>query len=456
MATRTQTFGALCALACGSLPALLLAYPGGADPGNTGPADGRSCARSGCHQTQANIGPGRINLALSGNGSYRAGETQTVTVTVEPNENTVRVYGFQASPRLASNTRSGSGGRLSVSSSNMEAFCASAVPTSQRAECSISDLLSFAGHTDPIESNTFSFDWTPPDNATGDIQLFIAVNGANGNGRNDPGDRIYTTDVTIRPAGSNPPPATATISSVVNAASGSADTGIASNTLFAITGANLTPVNVTRDWSATVGSGQAPTSLEDVSVKVNGRDAFVTLVSRRDGEGSLIHVIAPEDDATGDVPVEVRTPDGTTVTTTIRRAAVAPALYAFDSEGRRFVSATAASPFAVIAPGAVTLPGARAARPGEYVTLTGTGFGVTSPAQAAGAVPQFAVIEPKPQVTIGGRAVPDAEVEAYVFKAVGQVFLSVRVPEALDTGEHEVVVRVRDVAAPTALLSVRR
>src|SRR5438128_772054 len=79
--------------------------------------------------------------------------------------------------------------------------------------------------------NTFQFDWTPPATDVGNIILYAAGNAANGNDV-ETGDHIYTTTLTLTPAGAggNKP----TITSVVNG--GSFQPGIAGNTYVSILG----------------------------------------------------------------------------------------------------------------------------------------------------------------------------------------------------------------------------
>jgi uncharacterized protein (TIGR03437 family) len=158
---------------------------------------------------------------------------------------------------------------------------------------------------------------------------------------------------------------------VVNGAS--FQEGISPGSWFSIQGSNLSAT--AREWRASDFTGnKLPTSLDGVSVKVNGKNALIAYVS--DGQ---INALAPDDDTTGNVSVIVSTPAGTGTTST-RLARYSPAFFLFSPSNRRYLAAVHADGTYLGAPnlfGAVVTT--RPARPGDRILLFGTGFGPTSP-----------------------------------------------------------------------------
>ena len=83
----------------------LMARSAGAPQGVTGaPGDG-ICTN--CHRTNAlNSGPGKLTVTFSDGTSYTPGKQQKVTVKIEDPD---KRWGFEASPRVASDTTKGAG-----------------------------------------------------------------------------------------------------------------------------------------------------------------------------------------------------------------------------------------------------------------------------------------------------------------------------------------------------------
>ena len=97
------------------------------------------------------------------------------------------------------------------------------------------------------------------------------------------------------------------------------------------------------------------------------------------------------------------------------------------------------------------------ARPGEEITISAAGLGVTNPAVAGGAVPPPGVtarVELMPTVTIGGRnaTVRDAVLTPDV---VGVYRIAVQVPAGLDAGNQDVEIEQNGVVSNRAVISVR-
>ena len=263
----------------------------------------------------------------------------------------------------------------------------------------------------------------------GPITFYVAMNAANGDGTNR-GDRIYTTSVTLTPAGGPgprpqrahdfgrgqrrefPPPASAAGSWVT------------------IQGTNL--ATATRTWRADeIVNGALPTSLDGVSVKINGKDASVYFISP-----TQINVQAPSDTAQGDVQVTVTNAAGTSAAATAQLQSFSPAFFLWDG---KYAVATRPD-FSWVGkpglfPGTTTTP----AKPGDVIVLWGTGFGSTNPEMPAGkAVDRTAVLANNPAVRVGG-AGADFLGGALTPGAAGLYQIVVKIPDSAPDGDIPVV-----------------
>jgi uncharacterized protein (TIGR03437 family) len=151
-----------------------------------------------------------------------------------------------------------------------------------------------------------------------------------------------------------------------------------------------------------------------------------------------LNVQVPSDEAVGPVQVQVTTPHGT-ATTTAQMQALAPGLFLFDRENRRYVAAQHASDYGLV--GKVGLyPASTPAKPGEIVILYGTGLGPTNPPLPTGRViTEPARLANPVQVRIGGLP---ADVLWAGLSAPGLYQFNVKIPEALPDGDHAVLVVV--------------
>jgi uncharacterized protein (TIGR03118 family) len=232
------------------------------------------------------------------------------------------------------------------------------------------------------------------------------------------------------------------ITSVVNAASGSA--AIASNTYISIYGTDLAPI--TRNWTNSDFSGTSlPTSLDGVSVTVDGKPAFVYYISPKQ-----IDVLTPVDTSTITVPVVVTDNGLVSAPSTANLNAYSPAFFLLKDN----LSVAAVHSSGAIV-GATTLyAGASTpAAPGETITIFGTGFGPTNPAFTNGAIVAAPLtVATAPTVTIGGLA---ATVVYAGLVSAGVYQLDVVVPLATPAGNAAVVALTGGVASSsTAIVTV--
>jgi uncharacterized protein (TIGR03437 family) len=214
------------------------------------------------------------------------------------------------------------------------------------------------------------------------------------------------------------------ISAVVNGAS--FGTTISSGGWATILGTNLA-------GSTVVASGHdatMPTSLDGVSVDIDGQPAFVYFASP-----NQINVILPDDPTNGGVSVQTNNQGASSNIVTADKEDFGPSLFLFTP---RYPAAVHANGVylgpANLLSGVVTQP----AQPGEVILLYGTGFGAADPAVAAGQLLTNAASPAQPvTATVGG--VP-AEVHGYlVYPGVYQFNLTV--PQ-LPSGDATLVLSV--------------
>lgn len=235
-----------------------------------------------------------------------------------------------------------------------------------------------------------------------------------------------------------------TIGSVINAASG--QPAIASATFVSIFGSNL--ATMTDTWSNFSG-GDLPTSLDGVKVTIDGMPAYVAFIS-----SAQINVIAPDDPATGMVPVVVTNAQGTSNAFMVNKQAIAPALFAYGQEGGSYAVVQSALSYEAIAPPGLlgkTVNTFRAV-PYENVILWATGLGPTNPPQPtlqvlSAPVPLAASL----QITIGGQQVTPQFV-GLVYSGVYQINL--QIPQ-LPSGDATITLSVNGVAANSPLVPIQ-
>ena len=228
-----------------------------------------------------------------------------------------------------------------------------------------------------------------------------------------------------------------TVTSVVNA--GSYQPGIASGAWISIFGTNLS--QSTYGWQASdIVNGALPTTLQNVSVTVNGLPAYVDYVSP-----TQINALAPDDVTLGPVPVQVTTAGAASNAVTVQKSLFAPAFLTFDGTHVAALHADY-SPIGApnLLPGVVTTP----ANPGETILLYGVGFGPANPPQPSGQlVTTAAPLANGVQVTIGGQT---ASVAFAGLTGSGLYQFNATVPN-LPNGDAAVVASIGGLATQTGV-----
>ena len=182
-----------------------------------------------------------------------------------------------------------------------------------------------------------------------------------------------------------PPPA---ITSVLNGASFLA--GIEAGSWAMIQGANL--ANTTRTWTTADFDGDnLPTSLDGVSVTIDGEPAYVYYISP-----TQINVLVPSDSTTGTVNAVVDNNGAVSAPGTAQLQTYAPAF---------FVNPATNLAFASRLPDYTAVTSSTPAHPGDTLVLWATGFGPTTPPAPAGTIVSGVPVAPTPAITVGGIAV---------------------------------------------------
>ena len=441
-----------------AIPVLIYANASGPDPGLAGvPNEAGTCAV--CHgsgTSSINTKGGSVTVTLPNGNTYVPGQVHHLVVTVA--DPTARRWGFQLTARVAANTSTQAGGFKSTDSNtqvicsntqlrtaqpNTTGTCGATVPLMYVEQTTSGTRLGTTG------SVTFAFDWTPPASDAGKITLYVAANAANGNNQDDTGDHVYTATYSLTAGTSAPQP---TISAVVNGATFAA--GIEAGSWVTIQGKDLTtaascnassPGPGCRTWSSSDFTNGTPTSLDNVSVSIGGKAAFVYYISP-----TQINVQAPDINA-GDVAVTVTNVNGTSNSVTVTAADFAPGFF----QAGQYAIATHQNG-TLVAPASV-IAGATPAARGETVILWGTGFGPVSPSVPAGQTSSQAIgsalayANAPPNITIGG--VTATTVGAALNpSALGLYQIAVTVPGGAQSGDQPIVANSAGKTSPANVL----
>jgi uncharacterized protein (TIGR03437 family) len=230
----------------------------------------------------------------------------------------------------------------------------------------------------------------------------------------------------------------------------------APNLYVSIFGSNLS--TTTRTWTATdfKNGTQMPTSLDGVSVTVNGTPAYVEYVSP-----SQLNIITPDiPPSPSGMAVVVNVPNQQPVTAWIGMSSLAPALFTWQTgtpDTGKYVVAQHSDYSNVgkagLFPnqsGSFTTP----AKPGETIILYGTGFGPTNPAITPGIMTDKTYpISPLPTATIGGQP---AQVQfAGLIATLSQIYqVNVTIPTNVGIGDQPLILNVNGTPSATGTITV--
>jgi uncharacterized protein (TIGR03437 family) len=384
-----------------------------------------------------------VEILLPNGPTYTPGVKQHLMVRVsDPDQ---KRWGFELTARLNSDLANGQAGDFNPTDNFTQVICDNGAskpcPTA-------SSRVQFIEHTvdgtrlGTSSGATFEFDWTPPTTDSGPVTLYAAGNAANGNG-SFTGDHIYTANVQLAVAGSGSTSQKPLITNngVVNAAS--FQPVIAPNSWITILGSNL--AGSARLWRADeIQNGKLPTSLDNVSVTVNGKAASVEYISP-----TQLNALAPDDTASGLVPVQVTTSSGTSDPVMVQMQQPSPGFFLYDG---KYLAATHADSKAIGKAGLfpafpnLTTP----AKPGEIVIMYATGCGATSPVMPSGQLAtDVAPLVNQPKISIGG--LPATVQFAGMIPGYAGLFqFNVEVPAAIGDGDQAVVAELNGISSPSS------
>ena len=462
MERKRKLFLAKTAVVAGAVPFLIWAHEYGPDAGYSGvPGEFGTCTAAGCHTGTTNnpANKGSVAINFPNGNTYTPGVRQHLTVTIADPAATQRAWGFQLTARQAGSTTS-MAGSFASDDANTGVQCAAVtnpandlgqlLTQGQTQVCPANKTLSYIEHTLPgytatkgmTGSATYQFDWTPPATNVGNITFYVAGNAANGDLTSN-GDHIYATTVTVTPASTANAPAISD-NGVVSGASFAS--GIVPLSWVTIQGTNL--ASTTDNWNDAIVNGQLPATLDNVSVSIGGKPAYVNYISP-----TQINVLAPDVGA-GSMSVTVTNSGVTSSAVTATSQTVGPAFFLWAG---KYAVATRQDFSWAVANGTFPTVATAPAKPGDVIILWGTGFGPTTPAAPVGVVvPSSATYSTSSPVTVtvgGTNATVYGAALAPGFAGLYQV--AIQIPASAPNGDLPVVATINGAQSPaTTLITV--
>jgi uncharacterized protein (TIGR03437 family) len=399
MQRQRKIFWAKTAVIFSAVPLLIWAHEYGPDPGYCNvPNELGTCLNIGCHVGPAlNSAGGSVTVTFPNGLTYTPGVKQHLVVTISDPATSQGAWGFQLTPRLASNTAT-MAGSVASSDANTLVMCADAnfftefavdYVAGQAQTCPSNAkppfVLTYIEHSlqgytatlGTLKSATYQFDWTPPATNQGNVTIYIAGNaGPLAGAPTQNNAHIYTNTYTLTPASSAPSP---TVTKVVSASGFGGFSTIAPGTYIEITGTNL--ASDTRIWAGTDFNGNnAPQSLDNTSVSIGGQSAFVYYISP-----TQVNALVPGGVVSGTQQLTVTAGGATSAAFNVNVAALEPGLLALPQSpwlnGSKQYVVAQGQDGAFILPAGTTIQGytVRPAKPNETLTIYGIGFGPVNP-----------------------------------------------------------------------------
>ena len=420
--------------------------------GYTGaPSDhgGQDCST--CHSSYgpANSDPAgslRVNIE-----DYIPTEPQTIHIIVQHPD--ADRWGFQITIREQSEETLSSGVFTITDPTDTQVACDNGTQYGSNAPCNGTIVRQFAEHLNAPRGTggtAFEFDvsWMPPPEEVGRLHVYVSAVAANGDGT-PLGDRVYTVVKTLNNAGTCDFTKAAVLQTISNGAS--FQPAFSSNGMITVFGSGFQTSGRAR--TAGLGdfvNGAFPTELGCVGVEVTGPglsqpvDLPIAFV-----DPTQINAQMPEFVGTGPVGVTVILNPGamnaisSAIGTFNTLEAFAPAFFLFSNSTS--IAAEEATTGSIVADSSV-VAGASPAKPGDIVSVYGTGFGATNPATAAGQIPSAAATLANPvtvqigDVTLGSSDVLYAGLTPGSISGLYQ--FNVRIPASTPNGDIPVTIAI--------------
>ena len=276
-----------------------------------------------------------------------------------------------------------------------------------------------------------------------DVQVPKLASGLEFLGLQTGSERVDLIQIWVAAAGTALP-GLPVITGVSNAAGG--QPGVSPGSFISIYGTNLTPVS--DSWSNSIANGQLPTQLDGVSVTIGGKPAYIAQMI-----ATQINAQVP-DLAFGSMQVVVTTPSGSSSAYTVNAQQYGPAFWPWPGS-----QPVATHPDYTIAakngtfPGTTTMP----AKPGEVITLWGTGFGPVTPSVPAGQVPgQYADAMTTNPVTVSLNGTSVTVLGAALSAYPGDYQVAIQIPASIPNGDYTLAATIGGVSTPTVLFTVQQ
>jgi uncharacterized protein (TIGR03437 family) len=430
-------------LLCALLPAALLAERVAPSIRFAGaPTDGgQNCST--CHNAKSD-GLGSLSVSVS---DYTPNTQQIIKVVVQ--HPLAARSGFQITIRQVSDETKEAG--TFSGADPVQVRCDDGSQFGSPAPCN--GLREFAEHLNaPLMINgAFEYDvpWMPPGNEVGELHVYVSAVAANGDGTAG-GDQVYTTVKTIAAVGGCALNKKPTLQTALNGASFQAP--FSSNAMISIFGLGFEVSGRTR----TAGLGDLvnnafPTTLGCVAVQVSGPGIPQpgVLLPIAYVQPDQINAQAPQFTGTGPVMLTVIINPGkpnelrSDVGTLNAQQAFAPAFFVFPNS--KSIAAQFGNSSAIVANPSV-VAGARPAKPGEIITLYGTGFGDTSPSLGPGQIATVAASLTNSVTVVIGNITLAAQDVLYAGLSPGSISglyqFNVRVPAAAPDGDNPVTITI--------------
>ena len=224
-------------------------------------------------------------------------------------------------------------------------------------------------------------------------------------------------------------------SNIVNAGTPGAEIG--PNTFISILGGSLAPT--TRSWASTDFNGTSlPTSLDGLSVSINGSPAYITFVSPRQ-----INLLTPANMSTSANASVVISDNGlTSQPLSVPVSAYGPAFFLL---GGKYAVAEHGDG-TIVGPTTLVANNSTPAKAGETIMIFATGLGATNPTTPNGQlIATPAITASTATVLIGGVA---ANVSYAGLIDPGVYQLNVTIPAAAASGDNSLAVQIGGYTSP--------
>ena len=402
---------------------------------------GQNCST--CH-LQSSPPQGSVTLDVN---DYNPGVIQVIHVNI--NDTRAIRWGFQLTARSVSDETRSAG--TFAGSGNVQVRCDDGSKFGSLQPCP-APPREFAEHLNAPTTASgagFSFDvmWTPPSPEIGRVVFYLSAVAANGDGTAN-GDSVYTISKTIAFTGSCPLPSKPTLRTAVNGASFLPP--FSSNAMMTVFGLGFSDGGTKR--TAALGdfvNNGFPPVLSCVAVEVSGPGVGTVRVPIAYVQQDQINIQAPAFTGTGPISMTViLNPDKpnqlrSDVATLSGLQSFAPAFFTFLPSSS--IAAQFANSANIVARPSV-VPGGTPAKPGDLVTLYGTGFGDTNPPIATGQLATgTSPLVNSISVSIGGIQLAPQDV-LYAGLSPGSIGglyqFNVRIPASASNGDLPVVITI--------------